>query len=363
MKPRVRLPALRSGLSVAAAALACAVLVSGASAQSTQPRPTMQTLANGMRLIVAPRDWNRVLALDLIILGGSADDPPGRGGLANLTQNLLIKGTALRSADRIAEEIEAVGGQIHVSTSEDYGEVYTETVVEDLPLALDLLADVTLHPVFPADEVEKERALALSRIRRVEDDPFEYTYREFIKTLYRGHPYGHPVIGEAPSVQAITRDDIVAFHARRCRPEQFILAACGAVNAEALASAVDRAFAGFEPSAVPSRIQARKTALPQFANLTLRKECQQAFILTGFPAVSYGSSEYPVLRVANAALGEGMSARLFKRLRDERSLAYDVGSAVVPRLLGGHMILWIGTSPKTADAARLGLLGETRALA
>jgi len=323
----------------------------------------MLTLRNGMRLIVAARDWNRVLALNLFIEGGSAEDPQGLEGLANLAQNLLLKGTSLRSAEQIAREIESVGGQIDVSTSVDFAEAYTVTVVEDLPLALDLLADVVLRPTFLPEEIEKERALALSQIRRRQDDPFAFTYEEFLKALYEGHPYGHPVEGEEPSVKAIAAQDIGAFHARRCHPQRMVLAACGNVEPKALAQAVELAFAEFPAGQPSSRLQAYKRVRPKFESIELRKDCKQAFIIAGFPAVPYSHEDYPALRVANAILGEGMSARLFRRLRDERSLAYDVGSALVPRLYSGHLILWIGASPQMAETARLGLLAEARSLA
>jgi predicted Zn-dependent peptidase len=326
-------------------------------------RPTMQTLKNGMHLIVAPRDYNQVLAVHLFIEGGSAQDPAGKAGLINLMQRVSLKGTASRSAEQIAEAIESVGGRISVSTSADYTEAYTVTTVGDLSIALDLLADITLRPSFPEEEIEKERALVLSELARREDDQFDYTYDEFIKALYAGHPYGHSVEGDPESVGAIGRDAIVKCHLQRCLPKRMALSVCGNVGADKLARAVEKAFQGFPEPDARGVLHVSKSIRPHFKDIVLAKDCSQAFVIAGYPGVPYGHDDYPALRVANAMLGEGMSARLFRRLRDDQSLAYSVGSALVSRRLDGHLLMWIGTSPLMAGRAKAGLLEEARELA
>ncbi len=341
-------------------ALLALALVAPLQASDAETETTMRTLKNGMRLIVAPRSYNRILALNLFVAGGSAEDPIGKEGLANLTQNLLLKGAGGRSAEQIALAIESVGGQIDVSVAEDYAEINTVTTVADLDVALSLLADVALKPAFPPEEVEKERELVLSSIRRREDDQFGYTYREFLKALYEGHPYGHTPEGDEAPVKALSREDIVQFHQRLFEPSRMLLVACGDVEADALAKAVEKRFQAFPAQGSNIRVQATKQAQPRFRHITLAKDCRQAFIVIGYPAVGYGDPDYPALRVANAILGEGMSGRLFVRLRDRQSLAYAVGSALAARRMAGHLLMYLGTSPETEERARLGLLKEAR---
>lgn len=327
------------------------------------PDSVMLVLPNGMRVVAAPRSYNKVLSLNLFIEGGAAEDPVGQEGLANLTQRLLIKGAAKMDAEDIAETIESVGGRISASTAADYCELFTVTTAEDLDLALDLLADAMLRPTFPDGEIERERELVISGIRRRRDSQFGYTYLEFLREMYAGHPYGHPIDGEELTVRTLSRDTIAQFHARRCRPERLILAACGDIDPKALAVKAAERFKDFPQSPRLPRMTVNKSMRPQFIQRELRKDCKQAFVVTGFPAVPLSHPDYAPLRLAHAMLGEGMSARLFRRLRDERSLAYEVGSRVDARALSGHLALWIGTSPGSAEEARLSLLSEARNLA
>ncbi len=339
-----------------------ALVVENAAAQNWREGPTMRTLSNGMKIVIAPRDYNQVLAIHLFVEGGSAQDPDGKDGLTNLMQRVSLKGTASRSAEEIAEEIESAGGKINVTTSADYTEAYTVTTADDLSLALELLADITLHPSFAEEEIEKERAQVLSQISRREDDQFDYTYDEFIKALYAGHPYGHSVEGDPESVAGITREDILKCHRQRCQPNRMVLSVCGNVSVEQVGKAVEESFKDFPAPAARAAFHVRKTIRRQFKDIRIEKDCAQAFIIAGFPAVPYGHADYPALRVANAMLGEGMSSRLFRRLRDDQSLAYSVGSAVVARRLDGHIVMWIGTNPIMATRAKAGLLKEAREL-
>jgi len=323
---------------------------------------SMHVLPNRMRVIVTSRSHNKVLALNLFFNGGSGEDPEGKQGLANLTQRLLIKGAAGKNAEQIAETIESVGGRIGVSTSEDYCELFTVTTADELDVALGLLADVALHPTFPPAEIDRERQLVLSGIARRADSQFAYTYAEFLRQMYGNHPYGHPPDGEELPVRSISRQDILEYQAYRCQPEKLVLSVCGDVNADELVKKVQGLFQQFP--AVPSepRFIVAHALQPHFAKITLRKDCRQAFVIAGFPALPISDPAYPALRVANAMLGEGMSARLFRRLRDNQSLAYTVGSSVDARKLGGHMALWIGTNPVNAETARLALLDEAQHL-
>lgn len=363
MVSHVGMRAVRYLLCVKVASLLAAFLFGGlAHSNAAAPDSVMRILPNGLRLIVSPREYNKVLALNLFFEGGSAEDPIGKEGLANLTQRLLIKGADGKNAEEVAETIESVGGRIGVSTGSDLCEVYTISTVEDLDVALDLLADVALRPSFPNKEIERERELVLSGIRRRRDSQFGYTYAEFLRELYTNHPYGHLPDGEEVPLRTISRDQIVAYHNQRLRPERMVLSVCGDVEPDALAEKVERAF-GRMPAAQPmTKFIVSREIKPRFAMKILKKECKQAFVVTGFPAIPIAHPDYPALRLAHAMLGEGMSARLFRRLRDEQSLAYDVGSRVEAKRMAGHLALWIGTSPENAEDARLQLLSEARYL-
>lgn len=331
---------------IALAAMSSSSLPAAQTPAVRQPENVMTLLPNGMRLVAAPRSYNKVLSLNLFIEGGSAEDPPAKEGLTNLTQRLLLKGAAGKDAEELAETIESVGGHIGVATTNDYSEVSTVCTVEELDTALELLADVVLRPSFPDDEVERERQLVLSGIKRREDNPSGFTYLRFLREMYEGHPYAHPVEGEDLPVRTISREEIAAFHAQRLRPERMILAACGDVKTEDLAVKVQEAFEKIPTAMTAPRFIIGRQIKPHFVMQTLHKDVRQAFVVTGFPAIPLSDPDYPALRIAHAMLGEGMSSRLFRRLRDEQSMAYDVGSRVEARKVAGHLALWIGTSPR-----------------
>ena len=324
----------------------------------------MSTLPNGARLIVKPNRSNRILAIQCFFNVGSYYERNERNGITNLVCHTMLKGTRKRTAAEIAETMEAIGGTIDASASEDSAGVGTISTVDDLDVALDVLSDVILNPTFPVDEVEKERNATLAAIRQQEDSSFQYTYKSFRALLYWGHPYALPTLGTPETVNAITRQEIVEFHRKNFTASNMLVVVVGDVKVPRIARKIARAFATMLPGSA-EHVRVSKQFRPRLRTKSLTKEVEQAFIIVGFVTDRASSADYVALKVASAVLGTGasMSSRLFVRLRDRRGLAYAVGSATPTLRDKSHFFAYIGTKPESADAARKGLLSVVRGLA
>ena len=322
----------------------------------------MRQLPNGIRLIVKPNRSNRILAIQCFFNVGTFTERPEQDGLTNLVCHSMLKGTKKRSALQIAETMEAIGGAVDASASEDYVTVSTISTVDDLGVALDVLSDVILHPTFPPDEVDKERQAILAAIRQEEDNSFRYTYKNFRRLLYEGHSYALPVLGTAETLPSITYAHIEDYHREYFTASNMLAVVVGDVDPDRMTHELARAFAEL-PSGQGAFVTVAKAFRSRPRSETLTKEIAQAFIVLGYVTDRARSEDYAALKVADAVLGAGMSSRLFVRLRDRRGLAYAVGSAMPTLRDKSHFFAYIGTKPESTAEARDGLLEVVRGLA
>ena len=332
------------------------------------------TLPNGCKILLRPTPDKAILSMVAAVRWGARDDPADQAGLSHLMARLLTKGTASRTAFEIAQTLESVGGDIEAFCGQDFLGLETQTVETDWRIALDVLTDCLFHPSFTAEEFDKERSLIQAEIRRAEDDKFSFTYRRLECLFYRGHLYGTPAEGEVETVASLDHESIRALHAAIARPESIVLVVVGNVPDEEFLAAIAMTWpAGpVRPAgSPPERDQAvRRRLEPEQApgagrgeTVVLTKEVEQAFVVLGYPAERPGLPESAALRLACGVLGEGMSARLFSRLRDRDHLAYAVGSSLVGRELASHLFLYIGTNPATVEIARDRMRREAENLA
>jgi zinc protease len=182
-------------------------------------------LGNGLRVIVVPSEKQPVLSMRLSVLAGSLYDPAGKSGMADLVAGSLTKGAGARDAEAFAEAIERVGGSLNAVAGPDFLTVEASVLSNDRELAFSLMADALLRPSFPRDEVELLRTQTLSGLALARSQPDAIAGRIFARTAYGDHPYGRRA--DEASVRAITRDDLVEFHAARMRPTQALLVLAG----------------------------------------------------------------------------------------------------------------------------------------
>ncbi|MFH0793614.1 MAG: pitrilysin family protein, partial [bacterium] len=321
----------------------------------------MITFRNGLRILIKPNRSNNILAMSAFVDTGSIHETEDESGLTRLTSRLLLKGTQRRSATDVAEEIESLGGDLEYYSTEDYSGASAIVTADEADAALDLLGDVLFNPVFPADELEKERRLTLLEIKRKEDDKFGYTYQEFRKILYAGHPYAKPAEGTPETVQEFRAEQLAEWHRAHFQPGNMILTVVGPVEPDEFVKKLEGMFGAERPAPQKRRVEAI-TLMSDRRTHELRKEIEQAFLCVGFLGPSALDEDYVALRVASAVLGEGMSSRFFYNLRDQHGLAYQIGCAIPARRGPGHVVGYIGTKPESLDAAREAMLAEMERL-
>jgi zinc protease len=333
------------------AAIALLLVAAVAAPASPAPLAHRDVLPNGVRLLVAPRAAVPIVVVQAYVQAGSAFDPPDAPGLANLTAEVLTRGTARRSGPELDRVIEFVGGSLETEASRDGATVSLAVLRKDLDLGLDQLAEVLREPAFPEDEIKRRASDIQAALRRSEEDPETVGGRALARLLYPGHPYAHPVPGTVPSVGALTREQVVQFHRTRYRPDATILAVVGDVTVDGVRQGLARRLSGWTNPAEPPMAVPPAPAAPPVVAEVIHRELTQATVFLGRPGVGRDHPDYFALLVANYILGGGSASRLYTRVRDASGLAYHVGSALGPGRYGSSLTVVLQTRADGVDEA------------
>ncbi|HEY4006052.1 MAG TPA: pitrilysin family protein, partial [Pseudonocardia sp.] len=269
----------------------------------------------------------RSASVGVWIGAGSLDETLGEAGAAHYLEHLLFKGTRRRTAAQIAEEIDAVGGELNAFTAKEHTCFYAHVLDDDLALAVDLLADVVTAATMADDDVELERAVVLEEIAMRADDPEDLAGEVFDTALFGDHPLGLPVIGSTESIEEMTRDRLRGFWRRHYTPPRMVVAVAGNVDHGQLVELVAQAFGSGAPAA-PAGPRPTRPLLSAGSRTVLHSEdSEHAHLIMGLRGLDRHDARRPALEVLNTALGGGMSSRLFQQIRERRGLAYSVYSA------------------------------------
>ncbi|MGQ0772823.1 MAG: M16 family metallopeptidase [Pseudonocardiales bacterium] len=313
-------------------------------------------LPSGLRVLTEELPGTGSAAVGMWVAVGSRDEPTAIAGAAHYLEHLLFKGTARRSAAAIAEEIDAVGGELNAFTTKEHTCYYAHVVDSDLGLAVDLVCDVLGDALLDPADVDLERGVVLEEIAMRDDDPEDLLDDEFSAALLGTHPLGRPVLGTEASVTGMSRDALCRFYRQLYTPERMVLAVTGNVTHEAVLDGVRHSFGhhltGSAEPVAPRRGRAKVTGRCSLAVRTDHSE--QAHFMLGVQAIDRHDDRREVLGVLNAALGGGMSSRLFQQIREQRGLAYSVYSSVTCYADIGSLAIYAGCSPHR--------LGEVAAL-
>ena len=281
-------------------------------------------LDNGLEVVVIEQPNMPIISLDIYLAGGSTAAPQNLPGVASITGDLITRGTTTRSAQDIAGSIEQVGGAVGSGGGSDSLQLGVFALIEDRELAFDLLADMTLNADFPENEVERERAERISGLEASLADPGFVAGRAFGRRLYEGHPYGNAVTFE--SLEAITRDDIVAFYEARRRPDNALLIIAGAITTEEGLAYANEHFADWEGTAEAVSYPPLPEHSGQRVLLVDRPGSTQAQFIMGNIGIQGASLDYFPARVLNHVLGGTFSSRLVQNIREEKGYTYGIGS-------------------------------------
>src|SRR2546426_1313639 len=318
-------------------------------------------LPNGLVVITEPMDHVRTVALGVWIAAGSRCEEAAHNGISHFIEHILFKGTTTRSALAIAEEMDAIGGQLNAFTDKEHTCYYLRVLSDHLEEGMAILADMLLHPAIDPEAMERERQVLAEEIKSYEDAPDDLVHDVFAETLWPGHPLGRPISGSLASLAAIGRDDLRGYISTRYRPDAVLVTAAGLLTHDRVVALVDGVLGGWKGRATPC---VHLPPTPHRATASRTKEIEQVHLCLGVPGLRQARPDRYVLAVLDSALGSGMSSRLFQEIREERGLAYAISSYQAAYDDVGAFAVYAATSPQAArEVVRLTLDGLTRARA
>ena len=296
-------------------------------------------LENGLRIVTDQMPTLKTATIGVWVDAGARQETPEIHGVAHLLEHMAFKGTERRSARRIAEEIEAVGGHLNAYTSREQTAYYARVLSDDVPLAVDMLADILQHSAFAADELERERQVVIQEIGQAEDTPDDIIFDHLQETAFPDQALGRPILGTLDSVGGMKREQLAGFMGRHYRAQNLIVAAAGGVEHERVVALAGAAFAGLAPAVE------RRPDTAHYAGGERReaRDLEQAHVALAFPAVAFGDPDFHAMQVYSTLLGGGMSSRLFQEVRETRGLAYSVFSFTASYVDSGLFTVYAGT--------------------
>ena len=313
------------------------------------PKSHRSVLSCGLRLQVTRRQPLPLVAIRLLIPAGSALDPKGREGLADLTARMLKKGTDHLSAEQISEEVEFVGGSLGANASEDFTVISLSAPSEHIETMLRILGQLVRDPAFPKAELEKMKRRTLAQFANDRDDPSVLADRAILAGLWGSHPYGHDSGGTEVSISDIQRRDVVSFHRNHLGPQTAFLLVVGAADPRKVHQLAEKSFQGWvggkeNPLPLPDPPGPSREGSIRLIDKSEQTQSQVRIAGVGFEK---GNPDYFAALVANAVLGGGFTSRLVEEIRVNRGLSYSVGSHFDSLKAGGGFFLSTFTKNET----------------
>lgn len=311
-----------TGEPMAAAAEPVQLQVATALGEASEVEPRITTLPNGFRVVTHQMPHLHTVSLGVWVGTGARHESDRLHGISHLLEHMAFKGTARRSAKRIAEEIEEAGGDLNASTSLETTAYYARMLAGDEALAVDVIGDILLSSIFDPVELKREQDVILHEIAASRDCPDDLVYDLFQEAAYPGQPLGRTILGTPDSVSSIGSDDLRAYLAGHYFPGRMVLAAAGAVDHERLVEAAANVFGDLKPGSGEVPVATQYVG----GIRTTDKPFEQSHLLIGFDGPAYGETDFFTAQVFSGLFGGGMSSRLFQDARETKGLCYSIYS-------------------------------------
>jgi predicted Zn-dependent peptidase len=321
-------------------------------------------LPSGVRILSENVPGARSATIGYWVAVGSRDELPATYGSTHFLEHLLFKGTTTRSALDIAVSFDAVGGEHNAMTAKEYTCYYAKVQDRDLPMAVDVLADMFTSSVIDTQEFETERGVILEELAMADDDPSDVTSERFFEAVLGDHPLGRPIGGSPETIEAVTRDAVWNHYRANYRAQDLVITVAGAVDHDELVRGVTAALvrAGWdlsvEAAPVPRRDATHDLIERGSPLVVVKRPIEQANIIAGVAGIAAADERRVTLSVLNSIFGGGMSSRLFQEIREKRGLAYSVYSFSPSYSDAGIFGIYAGCSPAKASQVTELMLGE-----
>ncbi|MBO9477386.1 insulinase family protein [Shimia sp. R11_0] len=300
----------------------------------------LHTLSNGFRIATEHMPGLESASIGIWVSAGGRHERAPQNGIAHFLEHMAFKGTKRRNALEIAEAIEDVGGYINAYTSREVTAYYARVLKDDVALAMDVVGDIVLNPIFDPNEIEVERGVILQEIGQALDTPDDVVFDWLQERAYPDQPMGRTILGEGDHVRSFGREDLAGFVTEHYRPERMILAAAGGVDHEEIVRLAEEMFGHLERGPSITLVPA------QFSGGEYRTEkaLEQAHFAIGFESPDYCSPDIYTAQIYSTALGGGMSSRLFQEVREKRGLCYSIFAQTGAYADTGMTTIYAGTS-------------------
>jgi predicted Zn-dependent peptidase len=306
-----------------------------------------EILPNGITLLTEAMPHVRSVAVGVWLKRGSRHETPIQSGISHFIEHMVFKGTKNRSAEVIAAQVDSIGGHMDAFTAKEYASFHLKVLDEHLPLAVDILGDIAMNPLFDPAEMTKEKKVIFEEINMVEDTPDDLVMELYTEAFWPRHPLGRPILGTKSSVSRFRRDELAGFFRSVYRPGNIVIAAAGHLEHEATSRLVRRHFGELAPGG-----RSHNGGPPRPASRIVtrsKKELEQVHVCLGTPAYPQAHEDRYGVYILNTVLGGSMSSRLFQNVREKRGLVYSISSGVSAYSDAGTLTIYAGTSLDSVD--------------
>jgi len=317
-------------------------------------------LPNGLIVLTERMDHLRSVAMGVWIKSGSRCETAESNGISHFVEHMLFKGTRSRTAQQIAREMDSIGGNLDAFTGKETICFNVKSLSDHVPIALDVLTDLVLNPVFAPADIERERGVILEEIKMDEDNPDILVHELFTQSFWRDHPLGKPILGTKATVASLDQKSLFDYHSDRFHGGNIVFSAAGHLDHDQFAAAVAGKFSSLAGGETLHELPAPEAS----ARIVLRnkKSLEQVQICLGLPAPRITDESRYATLILNTVLGGGMSSRLFQTIREERGMAYSIYSDLAPYRDTGTLMVFAGTSADKALEVVDLILAEFRGL-
>ena len=310
--------------------------------------PKIAYTAHGLRVATCATPGVETVAVALHADVGARFEAAQDNGLAHLFEHMVFKGTTTRSARAIAEDVEDVGGNLNAWTSRDTTVFHARLLARDLPLGIEIIADLVTHPRFDADDLAREKDVVLQELGEARDTPDDIVFDHLQEAAFPGQALGRSILGSEASLERLTVDDLHHWLATGYQNPRLTLVVAGKVDHDAVMRLAETAFPNGGDAAAP----VGETAAFAAGHFNDSRRFEQAQLTSGYPAPGHHDPMHDAAALFTLAAGGGMSSRLFQEVREARGLAYSISAATTPYADGGLMSVHAATARKDAARAR-----------
>jgi predicted Zn-dependent peptidase len=319
-----------------------------------------QVLPNGLTVITEKMSHIRSVSIGIWLKTGSRDEGPEWNGISHFIEHMVFKGTETRSAEAIARQVDSIGGNMDAFTAKECICFNIKVLDEHLPIAMDVLSDLVLHPIFDAGDIARERGVILEEIKMDQDNPDYLVHEIFTQSFWKDHALGLPILGTRETVKKFERPIVSRFYGHHFAPGNLIVCAAGNLDHDQLVQLVAKHFDHVKP--VKNGLTSPPPTTSFRINLRNKKSLEQVQICIGVPSHPIAHERRYASYILNTLLGGGMSSRLFQNIRERQGLAYSIYSDLNPYRDTGSMCIYAGTSRESAVKVVESVVAEFRNL-